>query len=59
MHLGRVFGTALVGFFLMLFVAIDLVLFGVIALDSALVTILALVGLVAGGVAGWLVGARA
>jgi len=38
--------------FLMLFVAIDLVLFGVIPLNSVVVTILPLVGLVVGALLG-------
>jgi hypothetical protein len=36
----------------MLFVALDLVLFGVIALNSVLVTLLPIVGLVGGGALG-------
>ena len=52
MNVGRIIGTAVVGFFFLLFVALDLVLFGVIPLNSALVTVLPLLGLVAGAALG-------
>jgi hypothetical protein len=42
----------------MFFVALDLVLFGVLALDSALVTILPVVGLLVGGALGALAAQR-
>lgn len=48
MRVGRMTAAAVVGFVFLLFVAIDLVLFGVIPLNSPLVTLLALVGLIAG-----------
>lgn len=50
MRVGRMIVAAIVGFLFLLFVAIDLVLFGIIPLNSPMVTILALVGLVAGPV---------
>ena len=49
MNVGKIIGTAVLGFFFLLFIAIDLVLFGVIQLNSVVVTILPLLGLVAGG----------
>lgn len=52
MHIGRILATAVVGFLFMLFVALDLVLFGVLALNSVLVTVLPVVGLIGGGVLG-------
>jgi threonine/homoserine/homoserine lactone efflux protein len=58
MKAGRTIGTAVVGFLFMLFVAVDLVLFGVVALDSAVITVLLAVGLVGGGVLGWLAAGR-
>jgi hypothetical protein len=58
MHIGRIIATAVVGFLFLLFVALDLVVFGVIALNSALITVLPLVGLVVGGVLGALAGRR-
>lgn len=59
MHIGRIIATAVVGFLFMLFVALDLLVFGVIALNSALITVLPLIGLVLGGVLGALAGRRA
>ena len=44
MKIGRLILTAIVAFLLFLFIAIDLVLFGVIPLNSPLVTILPVVG---------------
>ena len=58
MNVGRIIGTAVVGFLFLLFVALDLVLFGVLALNSVLVTVLPLLGLLAGGALGALVGKR-
>lgn len=55
---GRIIGTAVLGFLFLLFVAIDLVLFGVIPLNSVVVTILPLIGLVAGGVLGGMASKR-
>jgi len=51
---GRIIGTAIVGFFFFLFIAVDLVLFGVIELNSSMVSLLPLIGLVLGGVLGGL-----
>ncbi|MDO8389614.1 MAG: hypothetical protein Q7V57_03920 [Actinomycetota bacterium] len=45
MKVGRLIGACALGFFFFLFVAIDLVLFGVIPLNSVLVTLLPLIGL--------------
>lgn len=58
MHVGRIIGTAAVGFLLLFFVALDLVLFGVIPLNSVMITVLPIVGLVAGGVLGEFAGRR-
>lgn len=52
MKVGRIIGTALLGMFFFLFLAVDLVIFGVLALDSPLVSALAAVGLVLGAVLG-------
>ena len=58
MHIGRVISTGIIGLFFTLFVALDLVLFGVIASNSAVVTVLLAVGLVGGGTLGFLAGKR-
>ena len=58
MHIGRIIGTALLGFLFLAFVALDLVLFGVLALNSVVVTLLPIVGLIAGGALGAIVGKR-
>jgi hypothetical protein len=58
MSIGRIIGTAVLGFFFLLFVALDLVVFAVISPSSAMVTILPLIGLVAGGVLGGLASKR-
>jgi hypothetical protein len=55
MKVGRIIGTALLGFFFMLFIALDLVLFGVVALASVVVTLLPLIGLVLGAAIGAMV----
>jgi len=55
MKVGKIIGTALLGFFFMLFIALDLVLFGVVALASVVVTLLPLIGLVLGGAVGAMV----
>lgn len=52
MSYGRVVLSAILAMFLLLFVAVDLVLFGVIPLNSVIVTILPLVGLVGGALLG-------
>lgn len=52
MSYGRVVLSAILTMFLMLFVAADLVLFGVIPLNSVVVTILPLAGLVGGALLG-------
>lgn len=52
MSYGRVVLSAILAMFLMLFVAADLVLFGVIPLNSVVVTILPLAGLVGGALLG-------
>jgi threonine/homoserine/homoserine lactone efflux protein len=58
MHIGRVIGTAFAGLFFMVFVSFDLVLFGVLALGSTVITVLLVLGLLAGGFLGWLAGNR-
>jgi len=58
MHIGRIIATAIVGFFFALFVALDLVLFGVVALNSVVVTILPIVGLIGGAALGAAVAKR-
>ena len=52
MSYGRVVLSAVLAMFLLLFVAADLVLFGVVPLNSVVVTILPLGGLVLGAVLG-------
>ncbi|MDO8362834.1 MAG: hypothetical protein Q7V88_08050 [Actinomycetota bacterium] len=46
---GKVIGTAALGFFFLLFVALDLVLFGILPLNSVMITIMPIVGLLVGG----------
>jgi hypothetical protein len=58
MRVGRTIAVALLGFLFMLFVAADLVLFGVVPLNSVVVTILPLVGLILGFVIGIVAGDR-
>ena len=58
MKVGRIIAAAVLGFFFLLFIAADLVLFGVVPLNSPVVTILPAVGLVLGGVLGGLAGNR-
>jgi hypothetical protein len=48
MRVGRSIAVAVVGMLFMLFVALDLVLFGVIPVNSVIVSILPLLGLVLG-----------
>lgn len=55
MKVGKIIGTALLGFLFMLFIALDLVLFGVVPLASVMVTLLPLIGLVLGGAIGAMV----
>ena len=55
MNVGRVIGTAVVGCLFFLFLALDLLLFGVVALNSAVITVLPLLGLVLGALAGTMV----
>lgn len=45
MKIGRLIGAAVLGFLFFLFVAVDLVLFGVIPLNSVIVTLLPLIGM--------------
>ncbi|CAN5429359.1 hypothetical protein BH10ACT2_BH10ACT2_07370 [soil metagenome] len=52
MSYGRVVLSAILAMFLMFFVAADLVLFGVLPLNSVVVTILPLAGLVGGALLG-------
>ena len=58
MKVGRAISVGLLGLLFMLFVSMDLVLFGVVPLNSAVVTILPLVGLVLGIVLGAMAGSR-
>lgn len=58
MKIGRAIAAGILGMLFMLFVAADFVLFGVIPLNSVLVTILPGVGLVLGVVLGVLAGSR-
>lgn len=58
MKVGRVIGVALLGMFFMLFIALDLVLFGVLPLNSVVVTLLPLAGLLLGGAAAAMAGKR-
>jgi hypothetical protein len=58
MNVGRTIAVALLGFLFMLFVAIDLVVFGVVALNSVVVTVLPVIGLVLGIVLGIMAGKR-
>lgn len=48
MFRGRPVAGALFGFFFFLFVALDLLFFGVVPLNSAVITILPILGIVAG-----------
>ena len=59
MKFGRSLASAVVGLFFMFFVALDLVLFGVVPLDSVVVTILLVLGLVGGALLGWFAAGRA
>jgi len=58
MSVGRTIAAGLLGLLFLLFVALDLVFFGVVPLNSVLVTILPAVGLVLGLLAGILAGKR-
>lgn len=58
MNVGRVVGGALLGMLFLLFVALDLVLFGVLPLNSVMVTVFPVVGLVVGGALGYVSGTR-
>ena len=58
MRVGRSIAVAVVGMLFMLFVALDLVLFGVVPVNSVVVTILPLVGLVLGLALGLAAGDR-
>jgi hypothetical protein len=58
MKVGRAIAAGILGLLFMLFVAADLVLFGVVPLNSVLVTILPGAGLVLGVVLGVIAGGR-
>ena len=58
MKVGRAIAGAVLGFLFLLFVGADLVLFGVVPLNSVVVTILPAAGLVLGAVLGGLAGGR-
>ena len=59
MRFVRIISTAILGLLFFLFVAVDLVVFDVIALDSAVVALLPLLGLLLGGALGALAFNRA
>ena len=52
MRIVRIISTAILGLLFFLFVAVDLVVFDMVALDSAVVALLPLLGLLLGGVLG-------
>lgn len=52
MNLGRAITAGIAGFFLGSFIAVDLVVFGVLMLNSVVVTVLAVGGMVLGVVLG-------
>ena len=58
MKVGRIIAAAILGLLFLLFVAVDLVLFGVVPLNSVVVTILPAAGLVLGAVLGGFAGNR-
>jgi hypothetical protein len=58
MNVGRIIGVAVLSMLFMLFVALDLVLVGVLASNSAMVTVLPLLGVVAGAAAAVVAGKR-
>ena len=58
MRIGRIVSTALIGLVFGAFVGLDLVLFGVAALDSPVIVVLAVVMAVVGGVPGALAARR-
>jgi hypothetical protein len=58
MKVGRAIAGAVLGFLFLLFVAIDLVVFGWVPMNSAIVTILPAAGFVIGAVLGALAGNR-
>lgn len=58
MKVGRVIAGAVLGLLFLLFVALDLVLFGVVAFNSVVISVLPGVGLVLGAVLGGLAGNR-
>jgi energy-converting hydrogenase Eha subunit F len=55
---GRIIAAAVFGFLFLLFVAADLALFGIVPLNSVVLTILPAAGLVLGAVLGGLAGKR-
>lgn len=50
MRPGRVILGAVMGFLFFLFIALDLFIFGVVALDSVLITVLPILGALTGGI---------
>jgi hypothetical protein len=58
MKVGRSIAVGVLGLLFMIFVALDLVLFGVVPLNSVVVTVLPVVGLVLGLVLGAMAGNR-
>ncbi len=56
--MGRMIGTAIVGMLFAGFIAIDLMVFGVVGLDSPVLVVALVVGLLGGGLGGWAVNRR-
>ena len=56
MQVLRVISTAVVGMFLLAFIAVDLIIFGVLATNNVLVTLLPVMGLLVGGALGLAIG---
>ncbi len=52
MKVGPIVVTAILGLLLFVFIALDLMFFGVVSLNSARLTVLPLIGLALGGVLG-------
>ena len=52
MKVGRIVATGVLGLLLFVFIALDLMFFGVVSLNSGVLTLLPVIGLVLGGVLG-------
>ena len=53
--MGRMIGTAIVGMVFTAFIAVDLILFGVIDLSGPALVVALIIGLIGGGAGGWTV----